>query len=219
VDDRQEFLTGVQWGLDPQPAGDLVGRDGRAVTSVSSPWNHKRCRSCGHSFRRGDEVLIGDGFGNVVHADPWLDCTPSAQDPAGQDAMNSPAGPDGTVAAMSRVTMTGDATGQRDAAAFAVGLLHVFPVAGGIPVRLLEPADWRVPRSADDPSPTCLYCGHTFRAGECVVVCPCRPLDPRCGSAVHRDPAAGLTCWEAWRPDSSLKVCPVTLSRVGARSG
>jgi hypothetical protein len=146
-------------------------------------------------------VLVADGSGDdVVHADARLDRTRPTPEPPGQDT-------------------AGGAAANGDAAAFAAGLLHAFPVAGRIPVRLLEPSDWRVPRSADGQSPTCLYCGHTFRAGECVVVCPCRPHDPRCGSAIHRDPAAGLNCWETWRPDSSLKVCPVTLSRVGERGG
>jgi hypothetical protein len=209
MDDRQAFLTGVQRGLDPQPVGDVVGTDGRAVTSPSSLWNHWRCRSCGHSFRRGDAVLVtGTTPDDVVHADPVLDrrAPGQAAGHGGDDAPgDTPASRPGAAAS--------------DAVAFSSGLLHAFPVAGGIPVHLVDPADWRVPRSAEDPSPTCLYCGHTFRAGEYIVVCPCRPDKPRCGSAVHRDPAAGLSCWETWRPDSSLNVCPVTLSRVGGQSG
>jgi hypothetical protein len=198
--DQQEFLAGVQQGLDPQPVADVVGADGHAVTSASSNWNHHRCRSCGHSFRRGDEVLVtGESVDDVVHADQRLDRRPQGLQAQGEHPEDDGAG--------------------ADAVAFGAGLLGAFRVAGGIDVHLLEPDDWRVPRFADDPSPTCLYCGHTFRAGEHVVVCPCRPHHPRCGSAIHRDPAAGLNCWETWRPDSSLEICPVTLSRVGAGRG
>ncbi|WP_261567253.1 hypothetical protein [Frankia gtarii] len=58
----------------------------------------------------------------------------------------------------------------------------------------------------------CETCGHTFRAGEHVVVCPCGRHPTTCIAAVHRDPAAGVTCWDGWRPDGVLTRCPVSLT-------
>jgi len=30
---------------------------------------------------------------------------------------------------------------------------------------------------------------------------------------------AGLSCWESWRPDGRVTVCPVTQTAVGGMSG
>jgi predicted RNA-binding Zn-ribbon protein involved in translation (DUF1610 family) len=175
--------------MNPQPAGEAITTDGRAVTSPASSWNHDRCGRCGQTFRRGDAVVVTVRPRLVVvHTDPWLACGGDS------DAHGSP---------------------DHDDAGFAAGLLNAFPPAGGIPVHRLAANDWRVATPDRVDPPRCLYCGHTFRASEHVVVCPCGPLTPKCGAAVHRDPAAGLSCWEAWRPDSTLSVCPVTLARVG----
>jgi hypothetical protein len=190
MDDVDRFEEGRLRGMNPQPAGDAIATDGRAITSPASPWNHDRCHRCGQTFRRGDavEITLRPHY-VVVHTDPWMACGGTGV----EDAHGSP----------------GD-----DDAGFAAGLLSAFPVAGGIPVQRLAVHDWRVATPDRTDPPRCLYCGHTFRAGEYVVVCPCGPLTPNCGAAVHRDPAAGLSCWEAWRPDSTLSVCPVTLVRI-----
>jgi hypothetical protein len=93
-------------------------------------------------------------------------------------------------------------------------LLATWPVADGIPVARADD----VPGLLDPPAYgfrrlDCLFCAHTFRPGELVVVCPCSPRRRRCGAAVHRDPAQGLVCWESWRPDSQVPVCPIMLTR------
>lgn len=187
-DDVTAFWAGRARGVDPQPQVDAADDDGRAVTSPSSSWNHQLCTTCGHSFRRGDEVrIIRDPEYRVVHSAPALRCDPDVE-------------PDGEPAEPSQE--------------FAAGLLRTWPVAEHVPVTQLKTDDWRVARPGLSRPPTCLYCAHTFRPGEHVVVCPCGPGASRCGAAVHRDPAAGLSCWEAWRPDSALKICPVTLERV-----
>ncbi len=209
MSERDEFWAGRERGLDPQPAREVVNASGDAVTSPGSWWNHTRCTSCGQTFRRGDHVRVIEGTSqSVIHADPWLDCPPREEVAAGDRSVAHRATAD---------TSGGDRIS--DAAEFAAGLLGAYPVAGKVPVIPLKPDDWRVARPGGILPPRCLYCGHTFRAGEHVVVCPCRPHDMLCGTAVHRDPAAGLNCWEAWRPDSSLSVCPVTLSRVGEDGG
>ncbi len=194
MDDVESFEDGRLRGMNPQPVGDAVATDGRAVTNPASSWNHERCRRCGQTFRRGDavEVTVRPDY-VVVHTDPWMSCGGTSVGEAGGH----------------------ESPGRNDAAGFAAGLLTAFPVAGGIPVLQLPAGDWRVATPDRVDPPRCLYCGHTFRVGEHVVVCPCGPLTPKCGAAVHRDPAAGLSCWEAWRPDSSLSVCPVTLTQVG----
>jgi hypothetical protein len=207
LDGAADFARGVESGLDPQPVADAV-TTGYAVTSPSSRWNHRRCRTCGQTFRRGDQVLLSEHGRVVQHADPWLRCAPP-QATAGPSAGGGPAEAGGGPA---------EAGSGDDASAFAAGLVRAFPVAGGIRALRLAGDDWRVARPRSATAPTCLYCGHTFRAGEHIVVCPCRPLDAHCGAAVHRDPAAGLNCWEAWRPDSELTVCPVTLRRVDPRT-
>ena len=71
-------------------------------------------------------------------------------------------------------------------------------------------------------APVCVQCAHTFRPGEMVVICPCQPAPApgavRCGKAIHRDPAAGLPCWEGWQPSDEVAVCPVRHARVGQPS-
>jgi hypothetical protein len=204
----ESFVMGVGRGQDPQPLVDAVDGEGRAVTSSSSSWNHQICTVCGHTFRRGDTVrIIRDPEYRVLHTAPELRCDTEQGDRAAQADTQTDTQTD-----QQEGTRTGDAE------RFAEGLLRAFPVAGGVPVHVLAPDDWRVARPGMVRPPTCLYCAHTFRPGEHVVVCPCSPLTARCGAAVHRHPAAGLNCWESWRPDSSLTVCPVTLERVEGTS-
>ncbi len=45
----------------------------------------------------------------------------------------------------------------------------------------------------------CAVCGHTFRPGDQVVICPCDPVSPRCRAAVHRDLLKQIHCWELWQ--------------------
>jgi hypothetical protein len=191
-----ELQEGILLGLTPQPA--LDDDDGEAVTKLSSPWNHLRCDRCSHTFRRGDRVRVNRRERTVLHLVPGLGCAA----PAGTDAA------------------------EEEFAAFRAGLLSAWPAPVGTRVQQLAAGDWRIPHGPGDvrDAHLCLHCGHTFRAGEYVVVCPCRPELPltpggppqraACGRAVHRDPAIGLPCWESWRPDGRVIVCPVTQIRV-----
>ena len=156
------------------------------ITRSSSWWNRTRCLTCGHTFRRGDRALVTAATWTVQHLVPGLDC---GTDPSpGQDP------------------------GLTDRDQLAIGLLATWPASA--PISRLAPGDWRIPRPGRPPPPVCLYCGHSFRAGEYVIICPCAPELPACGAAVHRDPGAGLPCWDRWRPEGKLTVCPTTLARL-----
>jgi len=179
-----------------EPPADLMDTDGSVITTHVSWWNHLICSTCRHTFRRGDRVRHDQGSAEVAHLDPALGCAaPPGSRPAPRPASGSAA--------------------DDDLAQFADGLAATWPPTGEIAVTRLEKGDWRTTR----PRPPlerarCLYCAHTFREGEHVVVCPCRPRGPACGAAVHRDPAAGLVCWETWRPDGQVRQCPVSASLV-----
>lgn len=193
------FAAGMAAGLDPQEETVQAGET--AVTHISSPWNHRLCTTCGQTFRRGDTVRVGDGpvtstgaaLDEVAHLDPALAC-----------ARGADKAPEGS------------RTDSADAADFAAGLLAAWPPLDDVPAVPLTADDWQVARPSVHGArpPRCLYCAHTFRAGEHVVLCPCSPDHPACGAAVHRDPAAGLVCWESWRPEGRLAVCPVKLVAV-----
>lgn len=192
-----ELRLGMEAGSDPLAAFGDDGASGVTTTQSSSWWNFLRCATCGHTFRRGDRVLVDPAARTVAHLDPGLAC--------GTVPGEAPGGPgDGAAAG-------------RDRAEFAAGLLGTW--APTAPVTRIGAGDWRLPRpgNARRLAPACLYCGHTFRPGEYVVACPCHAaagLPPACGAAVHRDPAAGLPCWDNWRPAGQLTVCPTTTARL-----
>jgi hypothetical protein len=196
--DVAAFRLGEQSAFEPPP--DFTGPDSETVTTKDSWWNHLICSTCGHTFRRGDRVRHDPGSASVVHLDPALGCAGAAT-------------PRPTAGVM---LDTGVPPAIDDAAQFADGLAMTWPPAGKVPVTRLGDGDWRTTR----PRPPlerdrCLYCAHTFRDGEHVVICPCSPGDPACGAAVHRDPAAGLVCWESWQPDGQVRQCPVSAARPG----
>jgi hypothetical protein len=198
-----ELEDGISLGLAPQPELEVAGPGGVAVTRLSSWWNHLHCRRCGHTFRHGDTVQVSQPDRTVVHLVPGLGC--GAASTAGSGA------------AAEQVAMFRD------------GLMSSWPPGPELRVRRLTADDWRLPSGPDDrrEANVCLHCGHTFRAGEYVVICPCRPAvaagpgrpagAAACGRAVHRDPAAGLLCWESWQPAGTVTVCPVTQIQVDQR--
>lgn len=188
------FERGLADGLDPQPVvdgdeGEQV--DGRAVTQPSSPWVYLSCTGCGHTFRRGDVVERDRATGRVRHLDPALHC-------AGPAASGSE---DAPVAVAEQ---------------FARGLLEAWPTRDEVPVTVLKAGDWHLPDPAGGGRPPlCQGCGHTFRESESVVVCLCHPHDPgECRTAIHRDPRAGLPCWENTHPSGQVGICPWRLVRV-----
>jgi hypothetical protein len=190
---------GIERGLEPQAAFGDDGATGVVTTRSSSWWNFRRCKTCEHTFRRGDRVLVDPVRRTAQHLVPGLACGSAADADA-----------DG------RGRATVSAASGRDRDDFAAGLLNTWPSA--VTLTRIGPRDWRLPRPGSGrAAPTCLYCGHTFRPGEYVVVCPCRVsagASPACGAAVHRDPAAGLPCWDNWQPGGTLSVCPITSARL-----
>jgi hypothetical protein len=191
-----EFALGMAEGVEQRAAFGKDTTGGVAITRSSSWWNHRRCKTCGHTFRRGDRALVDPIARTAKHLVPGLKC--------------------GTDPELGGERTTGDVTGDR--AEFAAGLLETWQAT--VPVTMLVPGDYRIPRPGSSVQPpTCLYCGHTFRAGEYVVVCPCKAIRseaPACGMAVHRDPAVGLACWEIWQPGGELSVCPMTTAKLTA---
>ncbi|WUI02583.1 hypothetical protein OHR68_12505 [Spirillospora sp. NBC_00431] len=178
-----ELQRGIELGLVPRSTGPDEAVDGTAVTAPASWWFSLVCRTCGHTFRRGDRVRVDAAARAVEHLEPGLGC-------AGGPAA--------------------DHTSEADE--FAAGLLSVWRTDA--PIVRLAPGDSLLPRPGEGPARRCLHCANTFRPGEHVVMCPCRRDDPVCGAAVHRDPARGLPCWERWRPDGTVKVCPVVKAKA-----
>jgi hypothetical protein len=186
------LATGIAIGGEPRAAFASDTASGELTTQSSSWWNHRRCLTCGHTFRHGDRARVDAITRTVVHLEPGLHCG------------TGPA-PEGPAAVPN---------GDRDE--FAAGLLATW--APTAPVTRLPPEDWRIPRAGSARrAPVCLYCGHTFRAGEYIVICPCQAGQGEaaaCAAAVHRDPAAGLPCWDNWQPAGRLAICPTTTARL-----
>ncbi|MFI5893097.1 hypothetical protein ACIA5D_23605 [Actinoplanes sp. NPDC051513] len=187
MSDDELFDAGRENAADPPPQLDTA-QDGASVTGVTSWWHNDRCTHCGHTFRRNDVVQVDGRTRTVTHLDPVLSCEVEGE-PGTDDA---------------------------DVSAFVSGLLAAWPTAGDVPTvstdeasYLLAPADRGFRRRS------CLVCAHSFRPAEMVIICPCEPAERRCRAAVHRDPAQGLVCWEAWLPASELRACPVTTRNLG----
>jgi hypothetical protein len=194
--DVTAFLMGEQSAFEPPRDETELGSD--VITTKDSWWNHLVCSTCGHTFRRGDRVGHDPGSASVVHLDPALDCGAPAQPEPARDGL----------------------TENDDIGQFADGLANTWPPAGQVAVTRLAVDDWRTTRSQPPlERARCLYCAHTFRVGEHVVICPCSSHHPLCGAAVHRDAAAGLVCWESWQPDGQVRQCPVSATRPGEVSG
>jgi hypothetical protein len=190
-DDPTAFWAGLDRGLDTRPGEVALLPGGTTTTSAASRWAHRPCTGCGHRFRRGDRVIRTDD-GEIRHLDPRLGCAED-QDEATADA--------GDIAA---------------AAAFAEALTNAWhPGIDVVTLPTGHPLVARLGLGGGD-QPRCLQCAATFRPGETVVVCPCRMgVDGRpCEEAVHRDPAAGLPCWEKLYPDGIVDVCPWRMERV-----
>jgi len=195
----RDLSLGIQIGLEPQADFADDGASGAVTTRTSSWWAGRRCTTCGQTFRRGDRVLINAVKRTALHLAPRLAC---GIDPHPVDSAPTAAADTATAAS--------------DKDEFTAGLLSTWPAS--IRLRRIAEDDWRLPRpGAKLAAPACLFCGHTFRAGEYVVICPCRTAcgEPTaCGAAVHRDPAAGLPCWDSWQPGGVLTVCPTTTAKL-----
>ncbi len=181
---QADFAAGEAAAMDPANAPSAI-TGGRATTTLQSPWLHLRCKVCGHTFRPGDEVEVTGGI--AVHASGILPCAGNAGD---DDAPLS--------------TDLG-------AAEFFTGLDETWPPPKELPVVRLEDGHFLLaPPMAGFRRRNCAVCGHTFRAHDHVVLCPCFPQAPRCRVAIHRDPVHGLHCLEDWNPGAHKLHCPAT---------
>jgi len=211
--DVPQFEKGRAAGQYRQPTG--ASADGITITTGNSPWLGIRCLTCNQTFRRGDLVLLSPDRG-PQHLDPSLQCASGTPG----DGAEAPAGAVDGPAAATTPAAPGDSLAAADSARFTVGLLRAWPPINGAPVYQLTAENWQVTRPNSGPaSPVCPGCGHTFRAGDAVIICPCAeaPDDVRyasCQLAVHRDPAAGLACWDDWCPGGRLKRCPRTYEKL-----
>lgn len=183
TDIRRLFDQGLAAGLDPDSSARSCTSiesvaDRHAVTTLRSRWLHQRCKTCGHSFRLGDEVLVLQN-GEVVHDMPGLRCH-------GKQI--------GEICAGSSEYHI----------LFFSGLEAAWPLPDDVSVVRLKPGD---PLLAPPPRQTCRVCGHTFRPDDHVVICPCSPHAPRCQAAVHRDLLRQLHCWDEWVRESKGKIC------------
>jgi len=181
------FFRGVAAGQDPATAAALQG--GRADTNLRSPWLQRRCVRCGHTFRLKD-VVEPHPTGGFVHAAGTVICSePGAPAPAA-DALRE---------------------------AFQAGVRSGSPPPPDLPVVSLGPGHPLL----DPPTPAfrrkaCSICGHTFRPGDQVVICPCNPDQPvgGCAAGVHRDPVRQLFCWDEWSRSKIGGYCPVTSRKL-----
>lgn len=186
---EREFNRGLELAMDP--TNRLVVEGGRGITTLHSPWLHKLCPVCRHSFRLDDEVFITEDQ-IVRHNTALLSC-------AGKKNQ----------AENSRTEVTRD---------FFRGLDEIWPPPKELPVQRLEQGHLLLSDPyAGFQRRKCVICGHTLRLHDVVIICPCQPHDPRCQVAIHRDPAHNLCCWEEWKPEAYKLYCPATSKPITAR--
>jgi hypothetical protein len=181
-----EFRRGLQAEGDARTDPSFHG--GVASTRLRSPWLHRRCPRCDHSFRRDDRVKLTPE-GEAVHTDDTPFC--GAGGPLDlRDRRDR--GMD--VADVDREFLEGFAEG---CPAPPVQLLRLMP---GDPVLVRGPFGRR----------TCPVCAHTLRPYDEVVPCPCFPGAARCGALVHHDPFHQMPCTHDWNDRAGKRACPVT---------
>ncbi|MCG8416413.1 MAG: hypothetical protein MJE77_00555 [Proteobacteria bacterium] len=178
---RVSFWRGVLRGVDPAAA---TAKGGISPTTLSSPWLHRRCARCKHSFRQGDRVVHPQPGKPPVHTDDTAFC----------------ACPDGPTLEQCR-----------DAEAFYRGLKRGWNPGQATHVTTLPPGHPALaPPRAGFGRKTCAVCGHTLRPHDEVVLCPCRPEAPLCQAAVHCDIVHQLPCLNDWNDRAGQPACPVT---------
>jgi hypothetical protein len=180
------LLAGLMAAHDPENQAGPV--EGPATTTSRSPWHRTLCPVCRHTFRRGDRVEVEAVAGGrrVVHASEDLACARWVIRQGG---------------------------GPRPVDAFFRGMDAAWPPPDRV-VRL----NWGHELLAEPPLEcrrrSCAFCGHTFRHGDVVIICPCSPPPALCAAAIHRDPQKGLNCWESLYPAGidaadQQRHCPV----------
>lgn len=185
---KQEFDRGIAIAMDPAN-DDAIQKGGKAITTLNSYWLHRFCSVCQHTFRLGDEVFI-DSQGVIRHFSILLPCHRGVEAPVEVS---------------------------KETSVFFKGMDETYPPPEDVCiVRLEEGHELLAPPSKQfHRRRMCAVCGHTFRLNDHVVICPCSPNDPRCITAIHRDPIHGLHCFDAWNPGANKQdFCPVTSTKI-----
>lgn len=178
---EKDFEQGLKLAMDPT---NLIVEGGRGITTLYSPWLHRLCPDCKHSFRLDDEVFISEAQ-VVRHNIALLPCAGGKKQAENLHT--------------------------EDTSAFFRGLDEIWPPPKDLPVRRLEMGDILLaPSYAGFQRHKCAICGHTLRLHDVVIICPCQPHEPLCQIAIHRDPAHNLYCWEEWKPETYKLYCPAT---------
>ncbi len=176
------FHAAREKGLDPRNDGST----GPAWTTENSAWLGLVCEGgpteCGHTFRVDDRVFVEyeEGTGRlrrVRHDTPALPCS---------ERVDSEILPPREVSER-----------------FFAGIARTNPPE--MSTTRLRPGHPLVAARRDRQR--CKFCGDTFRPLEEVIMCPCRPADPMCQTALHRDPRQGLLCYDEWTKDVDLAKC------------
>ncbi|MFE4972070.1 hypothetical protein ACFRAR_08120 [Kitasatospora sp. NPDC056651] len=161
----------------------------------------RSCQECSHTFRLGEAVaLVGSPTEEFLlrHHDADFCTSESDAHPRAGEAA-------------------------RAAAEFHEGLDAAYPPEHGLRLSRLDPGhpllarfDQSVPGGANQRRFACWVCGATLRTGEVVVHCPCGQSEP-CMSAIHRDPAQGLMCYDHWSRTPGRKSCLTFLVERGGQ--
>ena len=176
---KADFNRGLNTALDPSNE-IITQQQGQAITSRLSPWLHRHCEVCGHTFRHGDQVYVYDD-GRVVHDSVLLPCT------GGESS-----------------EQTADSQATTD---FFRGMDETWPPPKDLPVMRLEHGHILLaPPHAGFKRHACAVCGHTLRPHDTVIICPCQPHDPMCQVAIHRDPLHNLLCWSLWGTEEGNRL-------------
>jgi hypothetical protein len=213
IDAAVGFQRGLDAGLHPQIRSSP---DGVTVITGTSRWLGRRCPYCDHTFRRGDAVHVGPGRNDIRHLDPALRCGSAVGGGQGHEA-DDPDAHDVAGRGGNAGPTTSGSAGSPVVGELVAGILTAWPPVGDVPVYRLAEGDVQLTQPGSGPtSMECPGCGHTFRPGDHVIVCPCAqgPDDVRrsyCRLSVHRDPARGLNCWDDWCPTGRPHRCPRTI--------
>jgi hypothetical protein len=182
-----DFQAEFDRGLDAardEAGASALDKGASARTTLRSPWFHGKCPLCRHTFRVDD--MVKRSGNSITHAGGELNCVHDAEFNISTSAID-----------------------------FFAGLDETWPPPDNVRVTRLEPSHYLVaPPVTAVRRRTCFVCTHTFRPFDQVVICPCRPFEPQCEVAVHRDPVHGLLCYETWNPGSTRTHCPVTSRKL-----
>ena len=190
MDEIEEFYQGFNASMDPYNRNNLQG--GVAITTLSSAWLYKTCRSCQHSFRLDDTVQI-TREGEIYHDMELLRCS---GEPAERDELIT-----------------------NEISDFYDGILETYTPDAGFSASILTSENEAVahllaPAVYGFKRYHCGICRHTLRKNDIVVLCPCSPDRPKCRMAIHWDPFRGLNCWGEWKSQKAELYCPAFSQRV-----